>query len=581
MNHTWSIAAVIAAVVVAATSAPTLAQDPVPVPAATAPSGLSSEIADDVVRRLNDLRTEIRSGDSEVPAGTSQARSLAVLDGDLTVGGVVEGDVTVVNGTLRFASGAEVTGDVLLVGGSIINIGGARVRGEIRSFVAPFRYRVEEGEYVHLHEGSAVAAADRTSGADFLITTGRSYNRVEGMPIAFGPRIETRSSNPLRLQALAVYRSESRFEFDANRMGYFVRADQFLGGRGEYRLGATLHSVIDPIEDWQITDLEAGLAAFLFHSDYRDYFDRTGWSVFGTWDPAGMPVTLGIEALWEKHEIVPAADPWSMFRNDGAWRPQPAVAQGRLGSVIGSLTYDSRGADWNPANGWLVRGRLEHGFHVDLDYPALEPVAGDLGPPPSPNPDPGRFLSGHVDIRSYNRIDADARLNVRLVAGGSLTGSTLPPQRQHALGGDGTLPGYSLFSVDCGARSSVVTFAGSAATPGAARLFANYGCDAFGLLQVEYRGKLSFRFRWDDGPWTENPRDGEGETRGLGWNMSPDWAIFVDAGRGWSYESARPDEPTRVSVGAGILLERIGLYMAVPVTSGSGVNLFLRLGPRF
>jgi hypothetical protein len=185
-----------------------------------------------------------------------------------------------------------------------------------------------------------------------------------------------------------------------------------------------------------------------------------------------------------------------------------------------------------------------------------------------------------VDLRSYNRVDADSRLNLRVVAGGSLNGDPLPPQRQHALGGEGSLPGYPLFSRDCGARSSTITFADEAGTPEAVPFFANYGCDAFGLIQAEFRGKLSFRFRWDGGPWNE---DGEEEDPGLDldWEMSPDWAIFVDAGRGWTFQDDRPNEDTHVDVGVGLLLERFGIYLAVPVTSGSGANLFVRLGPRF
>src|SRR5690606_33321551 len=96
--------------------------------------------------------------------------------------------------------------------------------------------------------------------SDFLLTTGRSYNRVEGLPIAFGPRLETESSNPLRLEALGVYRTESGLNLDPAEMGYFVRADQYLGGFREFRVGAQLYSVVDPIEAWQMTDLETGLS---------------------------------------------------------------------------------------------------------------------------------------------------------------------------------------------------------------------------------------------------------------------------------------------------------------------------------
>ena len=110
-------------------------------------------------------------------------------------------------------------------------------------------------------------------------------------------------------------------------------------------------------------------------------------------------------------------------------------------------------------------------------------------------------------------------------------------------------------------------------------LHPHYGCDAFGLLQAEFRGKLSFRFRWDAGPWREGSDESD-RVWDFGWDMAPDWALFVDAGRGWTFHD-RPSEDTLVNVGAGLLLDRIGVYVAVPVSGGSGANLFIRLGPRF
>jgi hypothetical protein len=547
--------------------------------AAVRPAGLPAAVAEEVTRRLNDPATEVHEGDFVIGSGVSEPGSLAILGGSLSLAGEVEGDVLVVNGDLEFVSGARVGGGVMVVGGSVVNTGAARVGGEIVRHDGEYLYERRAGRFLHLDEPGGRARAPGTN--DFLITTGRSYNRVEGLPIAFGPRLRTAGSNPLRIQALGVYRTESGFTLDVDRMGYYVRADQYLAGRREIRVGATLHSMVDPIEEWHLSDLETGLATFLFHRDYRDHYERTGWSIFTHWEPIGSPVRLSVEGRWDKHEMRASGSPWSLFRNADPWRHQPVVAEGRLGSIIASGEYDSRSSEWNPASGWLARLRLEHAFHTDLAYPAVAAAE-----PPSEQvftlvPDYGRFLAAFADIRSYNRVDAESRLNFRLVAGGSLTGDPLPPQRQHALGGEGSLPGYALFSGDCGARAAPVARAiPGEGIPGDPFFFPHYGCDAFGLVQAEYRGKLSFRFRWDGGPWRDDPRDDDA-TRDIGWDMSPDWSLFVDAGRGWTHHHDRPDQETMVNVGAGILLDRFGLYLAVPVTGGSGVNLFVRLGPRF
>jgi hypothetical protein len=559
---------------------PLRAQTPEPAAPPASRWDLPVDVADEVIARLNDPAADLREGDTPIAANDTVAGDLAVLDGDLTIDGAVEGDVLVVNGDAILAPMASIRGNLLVVGGQVDASGSARVSGEIATYSASLPYERSAGR-VRLVRGprGAQSPFDREGYSDFLITTGRSYNRVEGMPISFGPRLQTEGSNPFRLQALAIYRSEMGFTLDTERMGYFVRADQFIGGHRQIRAGASLYSLVDPIEEWQLTDLESGLATFLFHRDYRDHFERQGGSVFAAWEPTGSPYRVQIEGRWEKHRSESAGSPWTLFRNAEEWRPQPVVAEGEIGSVVVQAGYDSRSSTWNPASGWFVHGAVEQGFDVDLVQPELAPVNPAVGGPTVAERQYGRFTSGLVDMRRYNRINSVSRLNLRVVAGGSLTGDPLPPQRQHALGGEGSLPGYLLFQADCGARSFPVSLAREPTGIGA-RYFPNYGCDAFTLLQAEFRGKLAFRFRWDGAPWRED-RDAEDRVWDFGWNLAPDWALFVDAARGWAYDPGRPDEGTKVDVGAGLLLDRIGVYVAVPVNGGSGVNVFLRLGPRF
>ena len=53
-----------------------------------------------------------------------------------------------------------------------------------------------------------------------------------------------------------------------------VRAEQHMGPGGRFSVGGSAHSVVQPIESWQLTNIEASLAAFLLHEDYRDYYKR-------------------------------------------------------------------------------------------------------------------------------------------------------------------------------------------------------------------------------------------------------------------------------------------------------------------
>jgi hypothetical protein len=156
----------------------------------------------------------------------------------------------------------------------------------------------------------------------------------------------------------------------------------------------------------------------------------------------------------------------------------------------------------------------------------------------------------------------------------------LPPQRQHALGGAGSLPGFGLLALDCGARG----FSG-VRDGGGARFYDAYGCDRFALFQAEYRGDLSFR-----APPRVAKSAAADDDGGLDWSdmrlVDADfgWVLFVDVGAGWTSLERHHDENTAVDLGAGVLLGDVGLYVAAPVRDvydRGGVSFFIRLAPRF
>ena len=544
---------------------PAAAQEP--------PAVLADSAADRAIAFFNDPGTVRFLGETAIEAGDTLRSDVAALDGPLRVRGRVEGDVLVLNGDLLLAPGASVTGSATVVGGRVQGAEAATIGGEVT---------VHEGELRYRRSGFRLVRGDEGWGrGDFLVATGKSYNRVEGLPITFGPRIRTAGSNPLRVDALAIYRTEAGLTLDPEEMGYHARIEQYLGGHRAAWIGFTAHSVIEPIEEWQLSDLESGLATFLFHEDYRDHYERQGVSVYATLSPPGSPLSLGVEARRETHRTLAVGTPWTLARNDDPWRPQPIVAEGDVTALLGTATFDTRSSAADPATGWYVRARLEQAVQSDLQRGTAYLIDPGADPRLSPIPlleplDYRLFSSGVIDIRRYNRVDPSSRLNFRLVAGGSLDGDALPPQRQHALGGEGSLPGFPLFHFDCGARAERVYRRGrdGRTTPFVPR----YGCDAFSLFQAEYRGSFSFRFLWDSVPWSDEAE--EDEDWGFVTELSPDWTFFVDAGQGWSYDSEE-DEELAADVGVGVLLGRLGVFVAVPVTGGDGVNLFARIGPRF
>ena len=287
----------------------------------------------------------------------------------------------------------------------------------------------------------------------------------------------------------------------------------------------------------------------------------------------------------------PAGSPFTLFNNSEVWRPQPLAAHGRVQSLVLGTRVDTRSTADDPASGWFLAAEVEQGLSSSLRQPDFIPVLG-FSPvddvPPVAGAAYGTFTSGTIDLRRYNRIGPWSRLNLRVLAGGSLDGSPLSPQRQHALGGEGSLPGFALFSRDCGARRlRVQRVSDLAAAPVDGRevpqYFAAYGCDRFALVQAEYRGDLRLRVDWDA---EDEEGDGDGDE---GWartalrnglNAGFGWVLFADAGRGWTLDDRLDGTDTAVDVGGGIIIGRLGIYAAVPVSEGGGVNFFIRLSPR-
>lgn len=563
------------------------------------PGALPRDLAERITEVLNDPATQRHQGGTAVEAGRTVPGDVAVLDGDLNLAGRVDGDVVVVNGDLRLVEGARVGGDVIVVGGEIQGEDNADVSGQMVVFAEPVSHcrradRVNVSGYCGADAlavagdapptGDAAAReaaerVDRRGSADYVLTPGRSYNRVEGLPIHLGGEAETGGSNPLRVRVTGIFRTEDGPAQGAERFGYDARVEQFIGGYQALRVGMRAFSVIEPIEGWHLTDLENSLSTFVLHQDHRDHYQREGWSAYAVVTPPRSPVTLTGELLWERHASVAPGSPWALLDNDRAWRMQPLVAEGPLRAIVGTAVLDTRSEEWDPSSGWYVRAELEHTLASDLIRPPYVTTGPGGAPVVTPDNRFGEYTRGLLDLRRYNRISPSQRLNLRIAAGGSMSVFPLPPQRQHALGGPGSLPGYGLLALDCNARGYAGTRGG-----GRTRFFDAYGCDRFALFQVEYRGDLSFRST----PRAAKPA--AAEDQGLDWSdvrlvdAQLGWVLFVDVGAGWTSLERHHDENTAVDVGAGVLLGDLGLYVAAPVRDvydRGGVTFFIRLAPRF
>ncbi|HEX7050347.1 MAG TPA: hypothetical protein VF188_09115 [Longimicrobiales bacterium] len=531
--------------------------------------------AADIARLLefyNRAATIRMTGPARIAAGTEIVGDVGVVNGPFVIEGRIRGRVVVLNGDVRFAPGARIIGDLTVAGGAILGLDSATVTGTVLRYRKPVQYREDDGRLVAVvpEEAPVIAAGhDFPFGrTDLLLATWRGYNRVEGLPVAIGPRFQTRSRNPTRASALLIYRTESGFEPDADELGYVLRLEQFLGGRRIVRLGATLHSEIVPIEAWGLSDRENSLSTFLFHRDYRDHYEREGWSAYLRIAPPGQPHELTIEYRDERHRSVRANAPPAILGDDD-WRRQPLVAEGTLRTLALRLGYDTRNAGGHPTAGWYIRAEVERGLGGSLAlggtcaFP-VEPEGFCLAASRSAGTE---FAAGLADVRRYARVGPQSWLAVRALFATSLNDRPLPPQRQHALGGEGSLPGYDHYRFDCGARAAVA--------PAAPDFFPYYGCDRLALVQIEYQAAFPFGHDWG---------------RKLGWDLdlggTPAWVVFFDAGRAWTERVALGgrtpgQDDFAADAGAGFRLGSLGLYWAIPLSGrDEGVNFFVRFGAR-
>jgi hypothetical protein len=402
----------------------------------------------------------------------------------------------------------------------------------------------------------------------------------------FGPTFRSAGQNPLRVDLFAVLRTEYGRELGEEDFGWALRAEQTFGGRDNFAVGGTFYSVVDPIEDWGITNLEASLATFILHKDYRDYYEREGWSVFGRLSFPFYPIELKAEYVEEDHAFAPLRNPWSVTKNNEPWRHQPLVAQGKIRFVETSLTLDSRNYRDDPTDGWYIKASGRRGIGGDLTIPQHRA---------SPEPQTALveaqevdtdIITGFLDIRSYNRISPGSTLILRGVLGGTLNDEPLPPQYQHAIGGVGSLPGQALFAGDCGAREVVRGYDYTEQDADAVvrqSVYPTYGCDQMALFQAEFRGSLfvDWSFGWDEDEdaWDED------------WNwypsieFSPDWSAFFNMGRGWSVADGGTDTETLMDLGVGFYLGDVGVHFAYPLNEDANGDrdgrFFIRLNRRF
>jgi two-component system nitrogen regulation response regulator NtrX len=414
-------------------------------------------------------------------------------------------------------------------------------------------YDIQEGSDTYVHVGPS-------------FSSGKTYNRVEGLSILFGPALTVETPRfALNSSAYFIGRTARGFSTNEPDGGHDLRISTRFGPDKSLGLDGRLYDVIDPIESWQVSEPEQGLAAFLLRRDYRDYYSRHGGSLTASWtlnQKASFSVGYGLERWSSMDE----RNPFTLFRENARWRPNPDVDEGVFHLLNVSGTFDTRNDELEPTSGWYLRGAYEHGSSASA---RLAPRMQNPGPADDFSaPQAVNYGRVFFDLRRYNRISPRTQLDGRIVAGGWVSGDELPLERKLSIAGPGTLPGYEFRETVGGPDVMQCTSPGVIASDNPAM------CDRVILGQLEMRTQLaSHPFNVFNIPALR--------LRSVGFTASPVGVLFIDAGRGWRTTTRWPSR-YKADVGAGVDLGLIGVYVAKAVTDpGESLRFFLRIKRRF
>ncbi|MFN2384254.1 MAG: BamA/TamA family outer membrane protein [Gemmatimonadota bacterium] len=361
---------------------------------------------------------DVRRADTAIASGTTHAAALVQLGGALTIEGTVGGDVTAVASAVTLRPGARLDGDLTVLGGSLSGLSGARVAG---------RTEFLEGEplAIQLDPGGAVRVAYVPPPVGFPIELKgiyglvvREYNGVDGLSFGVVAGLKQRPTWPrTELTAGPVFRSAR------DDVGWNVAALRELP-RQHLLVGGRAYNVTDTNERWHQFDLSNSLASFFLAEDNRAYFGRRGYALWAE-RSYRLPVALRVHWQDDRFETLASEHPFAAFADSADWPVNPPVDEGHGRALGGGLTWDRRNLPDFPTRGAYVGLRYDRwGF------------GGDYA-----------FNLGQADVRAYWPTSGTSFVSARVMAGGRLGGSdSLAPQFWYRLGGAGTIPGYEALS---------------------------------------------------------------------------------------------------------------------------------------
>ena len=263
------------------------------------------------------------------------------------------------------------------------------------------------------------------------------YSPVDGFNPAFGFHTTIFNSDTFNHAYASIYAS---YKTAAERAGYAAGLERPFFGDGVLQVGGSIQDLTASDDRWRLSALEQSLVAFTFRNTFRDYYRRKGWQVHAAVRPFSQHEWL---VGWrdESHAALSNETGYGLFRDDQAFRANTTAREGDLRAVLLAYTFDSRGLTGESPGERYRRHMMDdliqsfsgrdHGVRIEW--------RSELAPE---GLDHDFDFSRHVlNARTWVQTSPSRTLSGRAIIG--FSNGILPPQRIFALGGIGSVHGYS------------------------------------------------------------------------------------------------------------------------------------------
>jgi hypothetical protein len=375
----------------------------------------------DITDSETDSNAQSFSGNKVIELSDTVASNVIVKGGNLTIFGTVTGNVLVVGGDLIMKSTGKITGDARVINGSILKEPGAVIDGfEDNTSDEKTNYREPRKKISRSILTFDVPWLDEQINYDNYVFR---YNRVESIFLGLG--------------------REKKFYWDGSRIwnaygfiGWGFKSHTWRGSLGLARqfailsdkrtaifeLGIEGYSLTDTKDQWIISLHENTASALLIHEDFRNYFERNGYTIHAAYymKQDYLKGELKLAYLADTYHSMTNKVDWALFGGNKKFRTNPDIDDGKINSVIMSggistLTKRSFGSE-----GWSVIASTEFAkknWGSAFDYE--------------------QYI---FDVRRFQPLGKYDNFNIRLRFGSA--SGTLPIQKLFELGGLGTMNAF-------------------------------------------------------------------------------------------------------------------------------------------